>query len=161
MSNPPRNKPRRIQNRIDDGRANNVDVHEPRPSQAPGGSTPPRQPARHVQKPVDDGKASGGSTTQRRPGKTAGEGHAPQAERAAKARLEQDAAAPILANGMTLGMTVVMKRLTMKMSQKNFAELLGINPSTLCKIEKDKQRPSVDTLKSLAKVTDSPISEFL
>lgn len=57
---------------------------------------------------------------------------------------------------LTFGKVIEAYRLADEISQKNFAEFLGISQASLCDLEKGRRIPSVDRAASIAKKLKEP-----
>ncbi len=62
---------------------------------------------------------------------------------------------------MNFGVQLKKKRREMAMSQTDFAEMLGISATTLCKYERGKYAPSLVVADEFAKKLDMPLPELL
>jgi transcriptional regulator with XRE-family HTH domain len=60
-----------------------------------------------------------------------------------------------------VGLKVREIRIIKGMTQNQLAESVGLDPSTLCKIERSKSNPSLSTLTKLAKALGVTIAQLL
>jgi len=62
---------------------------------------------------------------------------------------------------LTFGNSLEAYRLSEGMSQKEFAKKLGINPQSLCDLEKGRRIPSIERAAKIAKKLKEPIETWL
>ena len=61
----------------------------------------------------------------------------------------------------SLGEFVRLRRKRLRYQSKTVAAKIGVTPTTISQIEAGKQQPTIDTIRKLAEVLESPVEEFL
>jgi len=64
-------------------------------------------------------------------------------------------------SGRTLGQRIHIRRIELNLSQLELADMAGISPSNLCKIERGQHGPALATLMKLAPALQVDIAELL
>lgn len=63
--------------------------------------------------------------------------------------------------GTSVGENIKAKRLKKKLTQKEFAEIIKVNPSMVCQIERGTKTPNILLSKDIAKALDCILDDLV